>query len=313
MRTGKNSAALSSPGATATDPGRPALTRSLRGESGAVILVLMVGVIIMMILMGKAVQSWSVVSQREREAEFLSRSRQIVLAIKRYQEDHGALPTKMEQLMEPGPKGNSRYVRHPWNDPLTGGDWVLLWMAPDGASLFRSDGKPSSTGSFRTTAQLGKNVSGSAALNLNQLSIPLGSGGYDADKARSLIGAAKALDAQRQTAHTPFGNTPRINLGSFDADSSILSTQGVGPIAGVATTYTGQVFREWKGHSDYDGYEVSIFSFDDDKKGPEQRVNPDRNVWEMPGAALPDPLSPEGRKAMGTDAASLGGIPNPKR
>lgn len=292
---------------------RPAPVRVGRGESGAVILALMVGVIIMMIFMGKAAQTWEVISQREREEEFLSRSRQIVYAIKRYQDDHGSLPTKMEQLMKPGPKGNSRYVRHPWKDPLTGGDWVLLWMAPDGATLFRSDGKPSSTGSFRTSPQLGKNVTPSAALNLNQLSIPLGSGGYDADKARSLISASKALDQQQRRAQTPFGNTPSVNLGSFDADSSILSTQGIGPIVGVATSLTGPAFREWKGHGDYSGYEISIFSFDDDQKGPKQLVNPDRNMWEMPGAALPDPLSPEGRKAMGTDAAALGGIPDRKR
>ncbi|MCZ6599217.1 MAG: hypothetical protein O7A07_00070 [Acidobacteria bacterium] len=292
---------------------RPAHVGTRKGERGAVILVLMVGVIIMMILMGKAVQSWSVVSQREREAEFLSRSRQIVYAIQRYQDDNGSLPTKMEQLLEPGPKGNSRYMRHPWKDPLTGGDWVLLWMAPDGSSLFRSDGKPSSTGSFRTTAQLGKNMTPSAALNINQLSIPLGSGGYDADKARSLIKASKALDRQQQRAQTPFGSAPSVNLGNFDADSSILSTQGIGPIAGVATSFTGPVFKVWKGHSDYSGYEISIFSFQDDQRGPEQVVNPDRNMWEMPGAAVPDPLSPEGRKAMGTDATALGGIPSPKR
>ena len=292
---------------------RSAHVRTQRGERGAVILVLMVGVIIMMILMGKAAQSWSVVSQREREAEFLSRSRQIVYAIQRYQADNGSLPTKMEQLLEPGPKGNSRYMRHPWKDPLTGGDWVLLWMAPDGSSLFRSDGKPSSTGSFRTTAQLGKNASPSAALNINQLSTPLGSGGYDADKARSLVKASKALDEQQQRAQTPFGSAPSVNLGNFDADSSILSTQGIGPIAGVATSFTGPVFNEWKGHGDYSGYEISIFSFQDDQKGPEQVVNPDRNMWEMPGAAVPDPLSPEGRKSMNTGATDLGSTGEPKR
>jgi type II secretory pathway pseudopilin PulG len=273
----------------------------------------MVGVIIMMILMGKAVQSWSVVSQRDREEEFLSRSRQIVYALERYQKDNGSLPTKLEQLMEPGPKGNSRYVRHPWKDPLTGGDWVLLWVAPDGASLFRSDGKPSSTGSFRTAGQPGNQMNPTAALNLNQLSIPLGSGGYDADKARSLISASRALEEQKQKAQTPFGSTPSVSLGNFDLDSSILSTQGIGPIAGVATSFTGPAFREWKGHGDYSGYEISIFSFKDDKKGPEHLANPDRNLWEMPGTAVPDPLSPEGRKLMGTDATALGGTGIPKR
>lgn len=287
--------------------------RDAQGERGAVILMLMVVVIIMMILMGKAVQSWNVVSQREREAEFLSRSRQIVYALQRYQEDNGALPTKMQQLMEPGPKGNSRYLRHPWTDPLTGGDWVLLWLAPDGSSLFRSDGKPSATGTFRTTAQLGNNVDPAAAFNMNELTIPLGSGSYSADKTRSLIDAYKKRNKQQQSARTSFGVTPGVQLGNFDADSSILTAQGIGPIAGVATSLTGPAFKEWKGHADYSGYEISIFSFDDQQKEPPKPLNPDRNMWEMPGTAVPDPLSPEGRKSMNTDAAALGGLPDRKR
>ena len=267
------------------------------GEQGAVILALMVGVLISMILMGKAVQTLEVISQREREVEFLARSKQIVLAIQRFQEDNGMLPTTFQQLLEPGPKGNSRYVRQDWKDPLTGGDWVLLWMAPDGASLFRSDGKPSTTGSFRTTpGGGGANLSNGSS---NQaLSIPIGSAGYDADKTKSL------LDAYKESTKNKVGQSALF--GNFDTDSSVLSQKGIGPIAGVATSFTGQVFKEWKGQSDYSGYEVSIFSFEDDQKPPDNGLNPDRNLFEMPGTVVPDPRSPEGCKLNNTCAGDLG-------
>jgi hypothetical protein len=266
----------------------------------------MVGVLISMILMGKAAQTWEVISQREREAEFLSRSKQFVYAIQRFQEDNGMLPTTLKQLLEPGPKGNSRYLRHEWNDPLTGGDWVLLWMAPDGSSLFRSDGKPSATGSFRTTPLAGGDPT--SAFNNQALTIPIGSASYDADKTKSLLDAYKKSKETAIGARTAFGNSPNVNLGSFDTGSGMLNQQGIGPIAGVATSLTGKVFREWKGQSDYSGYEVSIFSFQDDRKGPDNGLSPNRNLFEMPGTVVPDPLSPEGCKMLNTCAENLGGV-----
>ena len=112
-------------------------------ERGSVLLILVIGITVMLILLGQAAQSWSTITIREREAEFISRGEQYSRAVLRYQADNQKLPTTLEQLFEPGPKGNSRYARKKWKDPLTGGDWVLLWLAPDGASLFRSDGRPS--------------------------------------------------------------------------------------------------------------------------------------------------------------------------
>jgi type II secretory pathway pseudopilin PulG len=280
-----------------------------RGESGAVLLILMVAAIIMMILMGRAAQTWTTVTQREREAEFISRGRQIAYAIERFQADNGSLPTTMKQLLEPGPKGNSRYLRQEWKDPLTGGDWVLLWLAPDGTSFLRSDGRPSVTGTFRATP--GQELGGNQAtsINLQQLTIPIGSPSYDPDKTRSL------LDAYRKSTENPvgtnrsFGFDPGVNLGTFDTGSDVLSTPGLGPIVGVATAMTGQAFREWKGRADYGGYEISIFSFSDNPRGPQTQslMPPERNIWEMPGTPIPDPLSPEGKRLRNTDTNLTGG------
>jgi type II secretory pathway pseudopilin PulG len=269
----------------------------------------MVAAIIMAILLGRATQSWSTVIQREREAEFIFRGRQIANAIRRFQADTGALPTTMKQLLEPGPKGNSRYLRAEWKDPLTGGDWVILWLAPDGASLLRSDGKPSVSGSFRTAPGQGLAGNQASGINLQQLTIPIGSPDYDPDKTRSLLDAYKKSTENPVGANRSFGYDAGLNLGTFDTGSDLLSTPGLGPIVGVATSLTGQAFMEWKGRADYSGYEVSIFSFEDDQRGPQGRDLgvPQRNPWEMPGTPVPDPLSPEGRRLMNTDSRRLGG------
>jgi type II secretory pathway pseudopilin PulG len=252
------------------------------GERGAVLLVLMVGVAVMMILMGTAVQTWGTISQREREAEFIFRGQQYARAIQRFQKDNSALPTTMQQLYEPGPKGNSRYVRKKWKDPLTGADWVLLWLAPDGATLFRSDGRPSTSGTFRTApgAPAGSNQATALNLNAQALTIPPGSPGYDAGKVKSTIDAYRRSTEQPVGASKAFGFNPDLNLAGFDTTSSLLTSPGIGPIVGVATSFTGQAFLEWKGRGDYAGYEISIFSFQDDRQGPQtDGLAPKRGGW----------------------------------
>ncbi|MFQ5768749.1 MAG: hypothetical protein ACE5ID_12320, partial [Acidobacteriota bacterium] len=171
-------------------------------ERGAILIVLVVTITVMLLLMGRASQTWSTVTQRERETEFISRATQIADAIKRFNADQGRYPATLKELYEPGPKGNSRYLRKKWKDPLTGGNWVLLWLAPDGASLFRSDGRPSTSGQF---GAVGAGVAGStnqaSALNLSALSVPFGSPGYDADKNRSLLDTYKKSRQQRVGSH----------------------------------------------------------------------------------------------------------------
>ena len=256
---------------------------------------------------------------REREAEFISRATQIAHAIQRYQADNQKLPTTMQELLEPGPKGNSRYLRRAWKDPLTGEDFVLLWLAPDGVSLFRSDGKPSSSGSFGNTRQAGvpSNPNQASALNLQALTVPLGSPGYDPDKVRSALDAYKTITENPVGSRTgsvqPFGTASDLNLGGFDTGSNLLNTPGIGPIVGVATSYEGPAFLEYKGREDYAGFEISIFSFKEDQLAQKSPgLAPKRNLFEMPGYAVPDPLSPEGMKFNNTAVDQLGGNPEPK-
>jgi type II secretory pathway pseudopilin PulG len=126
----------------------------------------MIGVVIvvaiMLILSTVATQAWVDVLRRDNEAEMIFRAKEIVRALVRYQQDRGTLPTELEQLLEPGSRGQY-FIRREYDDPLVpDGRWGLLFAAPGGGiydpnapqavpggSLFddnRAPGQPGSVG-----------------------------------------------------------------------------------------------------------------------------------------------------------------------
>jgi hypothetical protein len=103
------------------------------GERGHLMVGLVAAVAILMIFSTVVFQEWSQLMRREAEEEMMFRAREIVRGIFRYRIDHGgAGPSKLEQLMEPGPKGQY-YMRHLYKDPLVvDGKWGLLYQGPGG-------------------------------------------------------------------------------------------------------------------------------------------------------------------------------------
>ncbi len=97
---------------------------------------LMAAVAIMLIMSSVAFQAWTDLLRRENEAEMMFRAQDIVRAIQRYRRDHGgAGPAKLEDLMEPGPKGQY-YLRRLYRDPLVpDGKWGLLYIGPGGTII----------------------------------------------------------------------------------------------------------------------------------------------------------------------------------
>ena len=110
----------------------PTLSRKQRG---ALIVALMAGIAIAMILSTVAVQAWTDVSRRDKEAEMIFRAQDITRALKRFQLEKGKLPTELKELMEPGNKGQY-FLRRLWKDPLVkGGQWQYLYAGPAGGLL----------------------------------------------------------------------------------------------------------------------------------------------------------------------------------
>jgi uncharacterized membrane protein YgcG len=106
-----------------------------RGERGVLLLGLMTMLVVMSILAGMAVQEWSVVEQREREADLIFIQEQFAAGILAYQQDQGAAPAELEQLTRKGQKGQV-FLRKKWTDPMIRGskfeDWCLLKVGAAG-------------------------------------------------------------------------------------------------------------------------------------------------------------------------------------
>lgn len=130
-----------------------------RGQRGHLIVTLMVAIALMVIFSSVTFQAWRDVLRRDLEAEMMFRAQEIVRALRRYRQDRGTLPTSLEQLMEPGSRGQY-FLRRLYKDPLVkDGKWGLLYLSPQGGLIDpnapgASEGEPIGARSSEPTAGL---------------------------------------------------------------------------------------------------------------------------------------------------------------
>lgn len=107
--------------------------RRRKSQGGYLMAALAAAVAVMVIFSTLAFQAWVDVLRRDNEAEMIFRAQDLVRAIQRYRRDHGGVaPQKLEDLMEPGQKGQY-YLRQLWKDPLVrDGKWGLVYVGPGG-------------------------------------------------------------------------------------------------------------------------------------------------------------------------------------
>lgn len=99
-------------------------------EAGYSMVALMVAVTIMTILVAMALPMWSQRMQREKEEELIFRGWQYAEAIRVFQQRHGRLPTRLNELIEVEP----RSIRQLWKDPMTeDGEWGIVVQVGAGA------------------------------------------------------------------------------------------------------------------------------------------------------------------------------------
>jgi type II secretory pathway pseudopilin PulG len=112
----------------------PVVSLSRRCEAGYSMVVLMVAVTILMVLTAAALPMWSQAMKRDKEAELIFRGWQYAEAIRVFQQRHGRLPTRLQELIEVKP----RSIRKLWKDPMTeSGEWGLV---PPGAGAVLGGG-----------------------------------------------------------------------------------------------------------------------------------------------------------------------------
>jgi len=82
------------------------------------------------ILMAAAVPAYQTQAQRDREEELIFRGGEYTRAIQKYQRKFGIYPPSIDALVE---TNGLRFVRRPYKDPITGKDFRLISINPDGS------------------------------------------------------------------------------------------------------------------------------------------------------------------------------------
>ena len=100
-------------------------------QAGFTYLAVILSVVLIGVSLSAALQQWSTVMKREREAELLFRGDQIRRAIAMYYMRPGVkkFPRKFEDLVKATDKlSTKRYLRKLYKDPMTKGEWGLVKM-----------------------------------------------------------------------------------------------------------------------------------------------------------------------------------------
>lgn len=115
------------------------MRRIFRSSGGFTYIAALLLVVILGIMLGVAVQSWTTIMKREKEAELLFRGKQIVDAIDRWhnkgqtvQATRATRPLNdlKDLLLDSKSAQKERYLRKDpktsYNDPITGKEWEVL-------------------------------------------------------------------------------------------------------------------------------------------------------------------------------------------
>jgi len=82
------------------------------------------------ILAAAAVPAYQMQAKREREKELIFRGEEYTRAIQKYQRKFGVYPGSIDQLVQ---TNGLRFLRRAYKDPITGKDFRLIRINPDGS------------------------------------------------------------------------------------------------------------------------------------------------------------------------------------
>jgi type II secretory pathway pseudopilin PulG len=218
--------------------------KSSSSESGHLLLALMIGLTVMAIFLTVVVQQWSTLERRENEKELVFRGNQYIKAIKKYQMEHGgAYPTRLESLMELGPR-QLRYIRKLYKDPMApDGKWGILVADPSGKGFINPNAVPEG----ETIEGLEDLMQRSNVRNDAKKKVFTNKGGFsDWDN--------------------PSGNDEE------DKNSVTAPGQPTGPIVGVVSLWDQTAFRRYHEHENYSEWTFSIFDLVDQNQQAKQQL-----------------------------------------
>ncbi|MCI0566568.1 MAG: hypothetical protein L0Z52_00075 [Acidobacteria bacterium] len=254
--------------------------KSSSSESGHLLLALMIGLTVMAIFLTVVAQQWSTLERRENEKELVFRGNQYIKAIKKYQQEHGgAYPTRLEALMELGPR-RLRYIRKLYRDPMApDGKWGILLADPSGKGFINPNAPPAEEG-VPGLEDLGKGFTTSLEEKIRNSNFK--------NEGRRKLFAGKG----------GFSDWDNPDEDSEEGKESVTAPgQPTGPIVGVVSLWDLASFKRYHEHENYTEWTFSIF----DLLEQQQQQNN-----QQPGTAAPTPgfgVGPGGSQTiMGGDS-----------
>jgi hypothetical protein len=160
--------------------------------------------------MAAAVPSYVMQAKRETELELIFRGEEYMRAVQKYQRRFGVYPTSIEQLVS---TNGLRFIRRPYKDPVTGKDFRLITINPDGSiSGSKAYAQGASQQSlFGNTPQFGQGQSSGQGQNpqdnprgFQQTGQPL----------QNQEGVFQRRDSRAAGSRAGLGNTGAISLGA---------------------------------------------------------------------------------------------------
>lgn len=258
---------------------------------------LMVAVTILTILTAAALPMWSQQMQRENEEELIFRGWQYAEAIRVFQQRHGRLPTRLEELIEIEP----RSIRKLWKDPMTeDGEWGIVVQvgaggAPPGTQQPRNLQSPSPPGSGQVGGdpRVPRNPNGRAGgAGAGGEGVCVGAGGGGEEEA--ILGG------------------PTRSRGSATGGGRGEQPQVTGPIIGVCSRAEGEALKVLFGEERYSDWHFTVLRLQAPRGqvgGDPRDAYPQRAKWI--GRPFRPGIQPEGG-APPPGSLPGGNLPNDK-
>lgn len=235
---------------------------------------------LLVIAAGAAAPNIAFEIKRDREEELVHRGVEYSRAIQRFAKANARYPLRLEELQS---TGGMKYIRKLYKDPITGGDFKLLYMSDvRAATNTRVAGDPGFVASPGTAPQTSTPLLGAATAPANTNSTP---GAQEPASSDPTVAAVSAPGAASTTAQpAPASAQPGDNLGG-------------GAIVGVVSKSKVRGIREYNKKTHYNEwlfFYLPNFTGSQRIKGPTSLTPPTANLnaatsQPQPGQSLTQP------------------------
>jgi len=278
-----------------------------RHDAGFSLAALIFFLTVASIFIAAAVPAYQMQAKREQEEELIFRGGEYTRAIQKYQRKLGAYPTSVDQLVS---TNTLRFLRKPYKDPITGKDFRLIRLNPDGSlsgsKLFKQNvntqslfGNTQTFGGQNNPQQQQQQQQQGFGQPGQQPQQPGGTGFNQQPLQQNQFqqqpqqpGGAPGGGGFSQQPQSPGGMGFGQPVSTFGGSSGTGQQIGGGPIIGVASDSDEKSIRIYNNYQKYDEWEfIAIQNQQNQQNRPGNTIQPGNPG--QPGVPQNNPFGPQ--------------------